>query len=65
MRSQTRIDVVMDEIKLKISSRTYLPSHRLPSVRQQARTWPKASFCLNLDQAFMCLALSRHWLWPK
>ena len=38
MRSQTRIDAVMDEIKLKISSRTYLPSHRLPSVRQQART---------------------------
>ena len=38
MRSQTRIDAVMDEIKLKISSRTYLPNHRLPSVRQQART---------------------------
>ena len=38
MRSQTRIDAVMDEIKLKISSRTYLTSHRLPSVRQQART---------------------------
>lgn len=38
MRSQTRIDAVMDEIRLKISSRTYLPSHRLPSVRQQART---------------------------
>lgn len=44
MRSQARIDAVMDEIRLKISSRTYLPSHRLPSVRQQARI---AGLCFN------------------
>lgn len=38
MRSHTRINAVMQEIKLKITSRTYLPGHRLPSVRLQART---------------------------
>ena len=77
MRSQTRIDAVMDEIRLKISSRTYLPSHRLPSVRQQARTlqvsvstvveayerlMAEGIILSKPGSGFYGLALSRHWL---
>ena len=34
---RTRIDAVMDAIRAKIASRTYLPGMRLPSVRAQAK----------------------------
>lgn len=34
---QTRIETVMESIRLKIASRTYLPGARLPSVRAQAK----------------------------
>ncbi|WP_341644157.1 aminotransferase-like domain-containing protein [Thauera sp. SDU_THAU2] len=37
MRSGTRIEAVMVEIRTRIVSRTYLPGTRLPSVRMQAR----------------------------
>lgn len=36
-KAQTRISIVMDEIQNKITSRVYLPSTKLPSVRAQAR----------------------------
>lgn len=35
---RTRIDVVMEAIRAKIASRSYLPGMRLPSVRAQAKT---------------------------
>ncbi len=35
-RNGTRIEAVMDEIRSRIASRTYLPGARLPSVRSQA-----------------------------
>src|SRR3546814_7358231 len=37
-RNNTRIGAVMAEIQSRISSRTYLPGTRLPSVRAQARS---------------------------
>ncbi|KEA62445.1 Transcriptional regulator, GntR family domain [Marinobacterium lacunae] len=36
-QAKTRIAAVMDEIRLRIASRSYLPGTRLPSVRAQAK----------------------------
>lgn len=38
MRSGSRIAAVMSEVRSRISSRSYLPGSRLPSVRAQAQT---------------------------
>lgn len=36
MRTGSRIETVMTEVRSRISSRSYLPGTRLPSVRAQA-----------------------------
>jgi DNA-binding FadR family transcriptional regulator len=38
MRSGSRIEAVMAEVRSRISSRSYVPGSRLPSVRAQAQS---------------------------
>lgn len=38
MRAKTRVEVVMEAVRSRIASRSYLPGSRLPSVREQAKS---------------------------